>query len=514
MNRLQTFYEQLQLPVKTVFIGCFMISIGALLSNPYVNEFLKLDSTFFVSVSMVLMYSGGLILSYFPLYIFIKLIAHRSQEQNIVLMGVVAFGIFTLVMTLLSPSGNHLASYSSVISFTLNEVQYAVFKTGALGIAAVYFMVRYVSRPEKKNRNISQLSHLGKEVFTMINVIVGAILLGVAFSYIWPYVIDFIYSVMNFIASDVNNPMSLFAYGGFERLLTMGNLDTILHQEMWLGPLGGSWMNLAGKTFLGDVNIWAAQLKETVNTVGLGGAGRFTTVYYVLNIFAIPAYLLGLWSTITNKKSKNLNLLVLTGAILVSMISGILLPVELMLLLTAPVLYIFHIFMVSFISAVLSGFGVTLGFSFMGSLFTATPGSIIDLIALMRNPIIFEKIMILLLVGLLAFITYFFMTRFYYRKMAIDVLNIGTKQERIVEFVERLGGLDNIEAISSTPTRVHVNLYDRDKINVAGLHRQGVTRIVETRSGFILSFGSASYIVQNEINNALMNRVIKEDNEE
>lgn len=503
MNRLQTIYEQLQLPIKTIFLGCLMLSIGSLITNPYINEILKLDSTILLNVSMVLMYTGGLILSYFPIYIFIKLIAHRSTDNNIVLMGILSYIIFIFVMSLFSPTNLEPATYSSYLSFTINTVQYLVFKTGIFGIAAVYYLVKYVCRPHKKSRNISQLSHLDKEVFNLINVIIGSILLGLAFSYIWPLVISFIYSVMNFIASDVNNPMSLFAYGGFDRLLALGNLDSLLHEEMWLGPLGGSWMNLAGQTFTGDVNIWGAQLKETVNTLGLGGSGRFTTIYYILNIFAIPAYLLGLWTTITNKKAKNLNILVLVAAITVSMISGITLPVELLMLFTAPTLYIFHLFMTSFISAILSGFGATIGFSYMGNLMSATPGSIIDLVALIRNPIIFDKIIIVLLVGVITALAYFLMTRFYYQKVAIDVLNIGTKKERIIDFVERLGGLQNIETISSTPTRVHVNLFDRDKLNVAGLHRQGVTRIVETRSGFILSYGAASYIVQNEINKGL-----------
>lgn len=513
MNRLQTIYEQLQLPIKTIFLGCFMLAIGSLITNPYINEILRLDSTILINVSMVLMYSGGLILSYFPVYIFIKLIAHRSHDNNIVLMGILSYGIFTLVMSLLSPTGLEAATYSNIISFTIKKVQYSVFKTGGLGVAAVYFLVRYVSRPHKKSRSISQLSHLDKDVLNLVNVIMGSIFLGVAFSYLWPLVVSFIYSIMNFIASDVNNPMSLFAYGGFERLLALVNLDSILHQEMWLGPLGGSWMNLAGQTFTGDVNIWGAQLKETVNTLGLGGSGRFTTIYYVLNIFAIPAYLMGLWTTITNKKSRNLNIVVLLSAIFVSMISGIILPVELLMIFTAPSLYLFHLFMTSFLSAVLSGFGATIGFSYMGNLMSATPGSIIDLLALIRNPIIFNKIVIVILVGIIAGLTYFFVTRFYYQKVAIDVLNIGTKQERIVDFVERLGGLENIETISSTPTRVHVTLRDRDKLNVAGLHRQGVTRIVETRSGFILSYGAASYIVQSEINKGLKALELEDVNE-
>ena len=73
------------------------------------------------------------------------------------------------------------------------------------------------------------------------------------------------------------------------------------------------------------------------------------------------------------------------------------------------------------------------------------------------------------------------------------------KKDRINDFVERVGGLENIKSITNTPTRIHVQLEDRDKLNVAGMHRQGVNRIVETKSGFVLSIGSSAYIYQQEI---------------
>ena len=50
-----------------------------------------------------------------------------------------------------------------------------------------------------------------------------------------------------------------------------------------------------------------------------------------------------------------------------------------------------------------------------------------------------------------------------------------------------------------------MQLKDRDKLNVAGMHRQGVTRIIETKLGFVLSIGSSAYIYQQDIVKQLKN---------
>lgn len=513
MNRLQTYYEQFQFPIKAVFIGAFMIALGTLIQNPYVNQILKLDALFLSATSNVVMYSGGIILSYFPLLIFIKFVSTRINETNHTIVGIIAYATFLLSMAFFGPKDLPLASYNSILNITIGGVKYELMKTGIFGLVAVYLLIRYIYRKKGLRVYVSQISYIDRDTLRLTQTIVGSLLLGVVFANVWPFFVQNIFSVIDFIASDVNNPMNLFTYGAVERVLSLFNLSDILHQEFWLSSAGGSWMNLAGQTFVGDVNIWSAQLKETVNILGASGSGRFTSAYYVINMFSIPGYLVAIWSTITMKKYNRTNLIGVVIAIVFSAISGILLPIELLMVVTAPVIYIFHVFMVSFTYAFLNAFGATVGFSFLGDLATATPGTLPDFLGLLNNPMIFDKLMIIVLVGVISFILYFAFTRFYYRKMAIDVLNVGSKQERVIEFIERLGGLENIEAISNTPTRVHVSLYDRDKLNVAGLHRQGVTRIVESRSGYALSFGAASYIIQKEINSALKTQPSKQTEE-
>ncbi len=510
MNRLQSYYEQLQFPIKVLFFSSFLIAIGSLFVNPYISTFINVENTIIFTISQILLYCGGTILSYFPFYIFIKLLAHRNEEQNIVVTGIISYVIFVIVLTILTPATFEKAVYESVGEILLLGDKTGIFNTGIFGLLGIYLIVTYIYQSTRDSKLFSLVSYVDRDTVRLIYSMLGSAVLAFAFSYLWPIVIQSIYKVLTFIATDVNNPMTMFAYGGFERIMSLFNLDSILHQEIWFGPLGGTWVDLSGQTFNGDVAIWTAQLNESVNVIGTSDAGRFTSAYYILNIFAVPAYLLGIYSTFTNKQYLKRNVFILSLSLIVSMLSGVLLPVELLMLVTSPMIYVFHIFMTSLVFAVLSGLSIYLGFSFTGNLITANPGNLIDMISLLRKPALMNKVLILILLGVFIFISYLLMTRLYYSKLALDVLNIGSKEDKINDFIERLGGLENIAYISSTPTRVHVQLTDRDKLNVAGMHQQGVTRIIETKQGFVLSIGSSSYIYQKEINQKLK-EIIKEE---
>lgn len=511
MNRLQSYYEQLQVPLKTLFVAAAMIAVGSLLSNPYLGNIIKLDNNIIVTTAQLLRMCGGTILSYFPVYVFVKLLSHEKSEQNIVIAGIMAYIVFLTTLVIMQQGTSPAAAYNPLFNFTIGETKRQLYRTGIFGIASIYFWVRYVFRKSNRGRNISSSSIVDGETSKIFISIVGGIVIGLAFTYIWPIILSSIYSVMKFVSLDSNNPMSLFAYGALERVMALGNIPDILHQEFWLSQMGGTWMDLSGNTFIGDVNIWTAQLKETINSYS---AGRFTTGYYVMNLFAVPGYLVALYRTISNKKIRNRNILVLVIAILVSAFGGILLPVELLMLITSPTIYFFHIFMTAFVYAILRGFSVAFGFSYFGSLITSTPGNLPDLLGIAQNPALFSKVIILLLVGVLIFVSYFSFTRLYYRRLAIDLLNTSNQGQRIEDFADALGGYDNIESISSSITRVHVQLLDRDKINVAPLHRDGVVRIIETRQGFILSIGSSAYMIQRDINKVIEKRLSEKNVEE
>jgi maltose/glucose PTS system EIICB component len=515
MNRLQIYLEELQLPLKALFFGTFLIAIGNILGNPLINELIFIRSDFTLKLTQILLFTGGLILACFPYIVFVKLLYARSNDKNIVIVGLIAYVVFLIMVLFFAPSNLPANVYSKYLRVDISGNSYALMKTGILGLLGIYYIVKTIYKKPARQKNANFTRIYDAELMRLVYSLIIATVFGIAFAYIYPLAIKGIYSVINFVASDVSNPMSSFTYSAFERLMAVLNLDVFMREEMWFGALGGTWNSLDNITYIGDVNIWGAQLRDSVAVLGVGKAGRFTTVYYILNIFAVPAYLLALVTTVSNNKEKRQAIITVVLGSLLSMVSGMILPIEIVLLLTTPILYLIHIFFVGFFSAVLLGLGITVGFSYLGILSAAAPGNIMDLLSLSRNSIINVQVLSLVMIGIVAFVVYFYVTKFYYSRMAIDVLNVGSKDEEVQGFIDRVGGLENIAQLSSTPTKLTLTLVDADNINVSGLHRQGVTKIVQTRQGYILSFGAGSYMLQKEVNRLLaLHNEAKEVNNE
>lgn len=504
MNKLQVYYEELLLPIKSLFVALGLIALGTILGNPFINDlFSRFSHPLLTTITNVLLVSGGLILTCFPYFVFVKLLYTRTEEKNIVVVGIISYLMFIIMVMFFGPKNMPANMYMPFINISLNRVDYRIANTGILGLIGIYLIVKRVYAKPMIAKNTNYAKVIDRDTVRLVKCVSYAVVFGLIFAWILPYISQGIYGVLNFVASDIGNPMSLFAYSGFERILQIFGFHNVVRNEMWFGSLGGTWNSLANITYIGDVNIWAAQLSESIAVLGIGSTGRFTTVYYILNIFAAPAYLAALATTVSDKKKFRRSLVTVFIGTMLSLLSGVWYPLEVLMLLSTPILYIFHIFMVGFISAMLLGISTTLGFSYMGILNAATPGNIIDLIGLSRNSIINQQILQLILFGVLVFFVYFYVIKFYFNNIAIDMLNVGTKDDEVTDFIERLGGLDNIETISSTPTKVHVLLRDEDNINPAGLHRQGVTKIVQTREGYILHYGAGSFMIQKDINKRL-----------
>lgn len=503
MNRLQTYYENLNIPLKLAGVGAVLVAIGSILGNPYIHEVLRLDSSSVTQLTRTLLVCGALILSYFPITVFIKLLQMRTDDKEIVIVGLVSYAIFLVMILLFAPHDLAANAYVPWINVTVETTKISMMRTGVLGLVGVYFIVKWVYKRQFGIKYFNVLSIMNANMLRLIYAILLSALFGYVYAMYWPGVINWLYSLLRFIAADVFNPMVSFAFAGLDRITSLLGINSIVRNEMWLGSLGGTWNGLDNITYVGDINIWNAQLLSNLSVLGFNGAGRYSTGFYILNVFAIPGYILALFTTVTDKKRRNKALAFAVFAILISMLAGVLIQVEFFMLLTAPALYLFHLFMTGLISAILSGFSVTMGFSFLGITEAANPGNIIDLIGLFRQKAIGDQIIILLLFGAIVFFAYFFITRFYYSRMAMDVLNVGSKDDDTTDFIERVGGLENIVTVSSTPTRIVVALKDSDDINVEGLHHQGVTRIVKSRQGYILSYGSGAYMLQKEINRRL-----------
>ena len=165
---------------------------------------------------------------------------------------------------------------------------------------------------------------------------------------------------------------------------------------------------------------------------------------------------------------------------------------------TAPLLFTFHIIFSALLFAVLPMFGVTLGYSFYGNVLVGTPGSIVDLLVLIRNPIYQKSLVIILFIGLMTFLLYYAVTSYYYRKGAISIINPNEKALVISELLSSIGGLDNIRLANASIGKVIIQVINRDLVDFSKIHHRA-NKIVDTRAGFAISYGASSYMIYSEL---------------
>jgi len=203
---------------------------------------------------------------------------------------------------------------------------------------------------------------------------------------------------------------------------------------------------------------------------------------------------LAAFQTYTDKLVRKRLISVIVFAVIASVFFGTLLPIELFLIFTAPLLFVFHLFFTALLYAVLPMFGATIGYSFSGNVLVATPGSLIDLLILIRNPIYQKSLVILLFIGLMTFLLYYAVTSYYYRKGAISIINPNEKEIVISELLDSVGGIDNIRLANASIGKVIIQVYNRDKVDFSKIHHRA-NKIVDTRAGFAISYGASSYMI-------------------
>lgn len=210
--------------------------------------------------------------------------------------------------------------------------------------------------------------------------------------------------------------------------------------------------------------------------------------------------LIGFYTIFTDKMEKRRIRLFFLLAILVSLVTGTLLPLELYLLILTPLLFVFHLVMTGALFGIFQSMSVTLGFSYTGSTVTAMPGTLFDFMLYVRNPNMQHTIRMIFLVGVILFVLYFAFTRFYFKYLALDLFNTGASKRRVEGFILAVGGLENIKMMHSSPTRLTIQVVDSSLINFSQIQRLGASRVVESRAGYSVNFGAGSTIIKNEIN--------------
>ncbi len=505
MEKLKIKFETIRFPLIILFVTVTLKGLShTLLSEPFYTM-LVVNFKWLITLMEITRDFSGLLIKYLPFIIVIKVLGKKHSSERVVLMFIVSYLLFLTVTKIVGQSTlppivyENLFGMSTTVSsgqLVKNSINLVPFRLGFIGVIIVGYISDLSFRKTRSRTRYGFLPYIDKDVLGLITTIFLTTIAAVGFSYIWPTAINLLYKVFEWIARDITNPVSTFVYGFLDRILSLLNISDINRESFWFTSLGGSWMNDLGENFVGDISIWNQQIK---NGIFNSGFGRFITPYYIVNLFAIPGFVLGVYSLYTNKRER-LNVLSFSLLIIiVSMFADLSLPLEIFLVIMAPMLYAFHLFTVSSLFAILQGFKIFIGSVYSGPVSNMSLGNGLELFSFFQYQNLQTSIISVLAIGLGVGLIYFFITRFYYKHLSLGLINKFEIEVLVDEILEVVGGIDNIDKVDSSPFRIEVELVRPQLFNYERLETTNISRVIETKSSYALYYGTASTIIRKEI---------------
>jgi PTS system maltose and glucose-specific IIC component len=513
MRRRNSFFEVLQFPLEVLFFAVILLGIGNLLTSSMFSSFWVIRNPYVLMIAEALMRIGTFLITNFPFLFVIRLVSVKGGGAATNISGLAGYAAF-LVMTMFFTKTNLTATaYSSIFGISvasssveaLSTTTHYPLQTGVIG--AIFVSLITVSS-YKHSRGRSQygfFAFIDRDAYCVIRTVFFCCLAGVGTALLWPYLLSGLQQILDFIAADTTNPINLTLYGVLDRFMSVLNLNTLTRQPFWYGADGGTWINNVGGSIAGDVNIWAKQLAAGSLT---GMAGRFITPYYVLNLFAVPGMIWAVYSLKTDLIDKRRTRLFFILATVVSLFSGTLLPLELVLFLLCPLLFLMHLVYTGVLFGVFQAMHVYLGFNYSGtSTITAMPGTLMEFLSYLNNPTLRHTLIVVAVVGVVSFFVYFLMTQLYFRHLAVDLFKVGDTDRMVAGTIKAVGGLTNIKMIHSSAAVLTVQVFDPNLMDIQRLKELGASRITDTKAGYAISYGAASTMVRMGMNKSMRDSI-------
>jgi phosphotransferase system glucose/maltose/N-acetylglucosamine-specific IIC component len=522
MRIRHSLFEILRFPLEVLFVAAVLLGIGNLLSNPVFGIAGFINNDYAELFAEILIRTGQFLIANFPLFFMIRLVSRKTGSATTVISAAAGYAVF-LVTTMYLANGNLPdTAFSSILGISISSTSveslsasaHYPLQTGIFGPLLISFISLSCYTKTKKKDEYGILGFIAPDTTCTILTLFWSFIAGIAFSFAWPFIIYIIEDIISFISVDTTNPVNLSLYGILNRLLGVMNLGALIRQPFWYTSAGGTWTSMSGTAIEGDVNVWTAQLSGSVLT---SQAGRFFTPYYVLNIFAMPALIWAMYSLYTDKAERRRIRIAAILATFASLLTGSLLPLEIVLLLLCPLLFAFHLAYTGFLYGLMQGLHIYLGYNSTGtSTLTALPGTLPEMLSYLSHPALQKSLIGVLIIGLISAAVYFAVTRFYFRYLAADVFKTGEKEALIQETMEAAGGIENIRLTQSSISRLTLSLYEPDKLQIDKLRSLGIFRIYETRAGVNICLGASSTMVKNGIDQAMRNatRTVNTDSSE
>ncbi|GEC09889.1 PTS sugar transporter subunit IIA [Streptomyces spinoverrucosus] len=296
------------------------------------------------------------------------------------------------------------AADGTVSSFTYQNP--GVFGGIIMGLLSAFFWQRF-----HRTKLVDWLGFFNGRRLVPIIMAFVAIVFAALCLWIWPPVGDALESFSDWM-SDLG-AWGAGVFGIANRALLVVGLHQFLNVPIWFQF--GTYTAPDGKVVHGDINMFLA---------GDPNAGQFTTGFFPIMMFALPAAALAITHCARPGRRKEVGGLMLSVA-LTSFVTGITEPIEYSFLFVAPVLYAIHAVLTGVSMAVSWGLGAKDGFSFSAGL--------IDYVI---NWNLATKPWLLIPIGLAFAVVYYVIFRFAITRF--DLKTPGREAEEEVEDVTKV----------------------------------------------------------------------------
>ncbi|MCE9967518.1 N-acetylglucosamine-specific PTS transporter subunit IIBC [Aeromonas salmonicida] len=414
----------------------------------------------------------------------------KDKDGSAALAGLVGFLVVT---TLLSPG-----AVAQIKSIAIEDVPAAFGKInnqfiGILtGVIAAELYNRFSSVELHKALAFFSGRRLVPIVTSVVMIIVSFILMAV-----WPVIYGGLVGFGESIVSLGSTGAGIYAF--FNRLLIPIGLHHALNSVFWFNVAGiNDIPNFLGGQGTIDAALAAGKSLEQVK----GVVGMYQAGFFPIMMFGLPGAALAIYHS-AKKENKDKVASIMVAAAFASFFTGVTEPLEFSFMFVAPVLYVIHALMTGVSVFIAASMQWMAGFGFSAGL--------VDMVLSSRNPLATQWYM-LLVQGLVFFGLYYVVFRAVIVKFNLKTpgreddeavpaqAQTTDRTELARQYLEVLGGQDNLVTIDACITRLRLTLKDRsivDERKLKALGAAGVVKLGEQNLQVIL--GPLAEIIAGEM---------------
>ncbi|MDM5135824.1 N-acetylglucosamine-specific PTS transporter subunit IIBC [Aeromonas salmonicida] len=414
----------------------------------------------------------------------------KDKDGSAALAGLVGFLVVT---TLLSPG-----AVAQIKSIAIEDVPAAFGKInnqfiGILtGVIAAELYNRFSSVELHKALAFFSGRRLVPIVTSVVMIIVSFILMAV-----WPVIYGGLVGFGESIVSLGSTGAGIYAF--FNRLLIPIGLHHALNSVFWFNVAGiNDIPNFLGGQGTIDAALAAGKSLDQVK----GVVGMYQAGFFPIMMFGLPGAALAIYHS-AKKENKDKVASIMIAAAFASFFTGVTEPLEFSFMFVAPVLYVIH--------ALLTGISVFIAASMQWMAGFGFSAGLVDMVLSSRNPLATHWYM-LLVQGLVFFGLYYLVFRAVIVKFNLKTpgreddeavpaqAQTTDRTELARQYLEVLGGQDNLVTIDACITRLRLTLKDRsivDERKLKALGAAGVVKLGEQNLQVIL--GPLAEIIAGEM---------------